>query len=52
MFNNNKIKYNLYYRSRVEFNNIIESNVVKIDINIKIDIIESFQLLLISINSI
>jgi len=50
MFNNNKIKYNLYYKSRVKFNNIIKFSVVKIDINTKIDIIESFQLLLISIN--
>ncbi len=41
MLNNNNIKYNLYYRSRVKFDNIIESNIVEIDINIKINIIES-----------
>jgi len=52
MFNNNKIKYNLYYRSQIKFNNIIKSSVVEIGINIKINIIESFRLLLISINSI
>ncbi len=52
MLNNNEIKYNLYYRSRVKFDNIIESSIVKIDINTKINIIESFRLLLISMNSI
>jgi hypothetical protein len=41
MLNNNNIKYNLYYRSRVKFDNIIESNIVEIDINIKINIIEN-----------
>ncbi len=50
MLDNNKIKYNLYYGFRVKFNNIIESNIVEIDINIEINIIESFRLLLISIN--
>ncbi len=50
MFNNNKIKYNLYYRSRVKFDNIIEFNIVKIDINIKINITKSSRLLLIFIN--
>jgi hypothetical protein len=52
MFNNNEIKYNLYYRSRIKFNNIIESNIVEIDINTKIDIIKIARLLLISMNSI
>jgi len=42
MFNNNKIKYNLYYRSRIKFDNIIESSIVEIDINTKIDITKSF----------
>ena len=50
ILNNNKIKYNLYYRFRVKFDNIIEFNIVEIDINIKINIIESFRLLLIFIN--
>jgi len=50
MLNNNKIKYNLYYKSRIKFDNTIKSNVIEIDINIKIDIIESSQLLLIFIN--
>ena len=38
IFNNNKIKYNLYYRFRVKFNNVVESNIVEIDINININI--------------
>ncbi len=39
MLNNNKIKYNLYYISSIDFDNTIESNIVKIDINIKINIL-------------
>jgi len=50
IFNNNEIKYNLYYRSRVKFDNIIKSNIVEININIKIDTTKSFRFLLISIN--
>ncbi len=50
IFNNNEIKYNLYYRFRIKFNDIIEFNVVEIDINTKIDITKSFRLLLIFIN--
>jgi len=42
MLNNNEIKYNLYYKSQIKFNNIIEFNVIEIDINININIIESF----------
>jgi len=39
MLNNNKIKYNLYYTSLINFNNIIKFSIVKININIKIDIL-------------
>jgi len=55
MLSNNKIKYNLYYISSINFDNIIEFNIVKIDINIKIDILnilEGSQLSFIFINSI
>ncbi len=37
MLNKNKIKYNLYYISLINFDNIIKLNIVKIDINIKIN---------------
>ncbi len=39
MLNKNKIKYNLYYISSINFDNIIELNIVKININIKINIL-------------
>jgi len=39
MFNNNEIKYNLYYRSRIKLNNIIKSNIVEINIHTKIRLI-------------
>ncbi len=39
MLNNNEIKYNLYYISLINFDNIIELNIVKIDINTKINIL-------------
>ncbi len=41
MFNNNKIKYNLYYIFLINFDNTIEFNIVKIDINIKINILNT-----------
>ncbi len=41
MFNNNKIKYNLYYISSINFDNIIEFNIVEININTKIDILNT-----------
>jgi len=43
MFNNNKIKYNLYYIFLINFNNIIEFSIVKININIKIDILNTLK---------
>ena len=41
MLNKNKIKYNLYYISLINFDNIIEFNIVKININIKINILNT-----------
>jgi len=55
IFNKNKIKYNLYYISLINFDNIIKLNIVEIDINIKINILntaKSFLFLFISIDSI
>jgi len=43
MLNNNKINYNLYYIFSINFNNIIEFNIVKIDINIKINILNTLK---------
>ncbi len=37
MFDKNEIKYNLYYTSSINFDNIIKLNIVKIDINTKIN---------------
>jgi len=55
MLNNNEIKYSLYYISSINFDNIIKLNIVEININIKIDILntlESSLFSLIFINSI
>jgi len=41
MLDNNKIKYNLYYISSINFDNIIKLNIVEININIKIDILNT-----------
>jgi len=43
MLNNNEIKYNLYYIFSIDFDNIIEFNIVEIDINIKIDILNTLE---------
>jgi len=43
MLNNNEIKYNLYYISSINFDNIIKLKIVKIDINIKIDILNTLK---------
>lgn len=48
MLNDNEIKYNLYYIFRVNCNDIIEFSIFKIDINIKLNTLntlKSFRLL-------
>jgi len=43
MLDNNKIKYNLYYISSINFDNIIKFNIIKININIKINTLNTLE---------
>jgi len=43
MFNNNEIKYNLYYIFSINFDNTIESSIVEINIKIKINTFNTLE---------